>query len=71
MNEPQKIVRGWLIALRDADSIVPDKCLSLKSGDFVSELAGSLFPSKQAAEAYAAEFGFVVEHNVAIVEGGF
>lgn len=71
MSEHKKILRGWMIQQRDADGLVPEAFFSAKHGGFVGEMQGTLFPSMQAAEAYANEYGHKIGTNVEIVENGF
>lgn len=71
MSKPDKILRGWMIQRRDEIGLVPEAFFTTRDGGFVGEDFGTLFPSMDSAEAYAAEYGFKIGKDVEIVENGF
>jgi hypothetical protein len=71
MSEPQRVIRGWVVQVRTVEHLLPDSFLSLKTGELEPEPLATLFSSREAAEAYAAEFGFTVGVNVEAVKYEF
>lgn len=71
MTKRKKEVRGWMIETRNEDGTLGGRYFSVRKGAMTIEEYATLFDTMQAAEAYAAEFGYTIGKDVEVIENGF
>ena len=69
-NTSSDAIYGWMVEKLSAGNLT-GLCLNIRVGGFHVPIKATLFDSMDAAEAYAAEFGFKIGRDVEVVEHGF